>query len=297
MKKSCFRPECPDTFCEKQSKGFTYRLIQPGLLIIFFSVVTLSNTTAQDFDVPFVPTPNNVVEKMLDMANVGPGDYVIDLGSGDGRIVIAAARRGAFGHGVDIDPRRIKEARVNAKNAGVQDKVVFLEGNIFHTDFSRASVVTMYLLNSVNIKLREHLLKNLRPGSRLVSNDFDMGSWQSDDYLRELHNDIYFWVIPANVKGQWRLTFGKNNFTMQANQEFQEVFLNIKNDNSALAVKDMVLRGDRISFAASDFEGGIDYVFSGHISGDAITGVVQVRNENDAKIQNWSAIRFMTDVE
>lgn len=129
------------------------------------------------------------------------------------------------------------------------------------------------------------------------SNDFDMGSWKSDDYLRELHNDIYFWVIPANVKGQWRLTFGKNNFTMQANQEFQEVFPNIKNDNSALALKDMVLRGDRISFAASDFEGGIDYVFSGHISGDAITGVVQVRNENDAKIQNWSAIRFMTDVE
>ncbi|HDR50975.1 MAG TPA: class I SAM-dependent methyltransferase [Mariniphaga anaerophila] len=297
MNKFHFRSVNQELICEKQNIKSTGRIIQLGLIIFILSVINLPQAKAQDLDVPYVPTPNNVVEKMLDMAHVGPGDYVIDLGSGDGRIVIAAAKRGAFGHGVDIDPKRIAEARVNAKNAGVEDKVVFMQENIFNTDFSRASVVTMYLLNSVNIKLRKHLLNNLRPGSRLVSNDFDMGKWKADDYIRELHNDIYFWVIPANVKGHWRWSVGDNTFTMQANQEFQELFLNVKNDDSALAVKDMVMRGDRISFAASDFERGIDYNFSGHIDEDAITGVVQVRKGTNAEIKNWSAIRFMKEVE
>ena len=123
-------------------------LFLPG---IFFFVFLIGELNAQQLDVPFVPTPESVVEKMLDMAQVGPGDYVIDLGSGDGRIVIAAAKRGAYGHGIDLDPRRIKEARENAGKAGVEDKVIFMEGNIFKTDFSRASVVTLYLLSSVNI--------------------------------------------------------------------------------------------------------------------------------------------------
>lgn len=297
MKNFRFRPAEPEFICKRQVKGLSVSTVRFGLFVFAFMVISFPQLKAQDLDVPYVPTPNNVVEKMLDMAHVGPSDYVIDLGSGDGRIVIAAAKRGAFGHGVDIDPKRIEEARANAKNAGVEDKVVFMQENIFNTDFSRASVVTMYLLNSVNIKLRKHLLDNLRPGSRLVSNDFDMGKWRADDYIRELHNDIYFWVIPASVKGQWRWTVGDNIFTMQANQEFQELFLNVKNNNSAMTIKDMVLRGDRISFVASDFERDIDYNFSGHIDGNEINGVVQVRKATNAEIQNWSAIRFTTEVE
>jgi ribosomal protein L11 methylase PrmA len=129
---------------------------------------------AQELDVPYVSTPHSVVEEMLDVANVGTDDYVIDLGCGDGRIVIAAAERGAYGHGIDLDPERIREARKNAKAAGVQDKVMFLQEDLFKTDFSRANVITMYLLSSVNLKLRPILLERLEPGTKIVSHNFDM---------------------------------------------------------------------------------------------------------------------------
>ena len=122
------------------------------MLLAVFCVISVP-AQSQDLDVPYVPTPQVVVDKMLDMANVQKGDYVIDLGSGDGRIVISAVKRGAYGHGVDLDPERIKEARENARAEGLSDQVIFVKGNIFDVNFSRASVVTMYLLNSVNQKL------------------------------------------------------------------------------------------------------------------------------------------------
>src|SRR5690554_1830680 len=179
----------------KSRKRTGSNLLFTLVLFLFFSSM-LMQSRAQSLDVPYVPTPQNVVEKMLDMANVGPGDYVIDLGSGDGRIVIAAAKRGAFGHGVDIDPVRIKEASENAKKAEVENKVLFVQDNIFSTDFSRASVVTMYLLNSVNLQLRSQLLGRLKPGTRIVSHNFDMGDWKPDNNAREETSNIYFWLIP-----------------------------------------------------------------------------------------------------
>lgn len=139
---------------------------------------------AQELDVPYVSTPHSVVKKMLNIADVGENDYVIDLGCGDGRIVVSAAQRGAYGHGVDLDPERIEEAEENAKISGVEDKVMFFQQDIFKTDFSRANIITMYLLNSINRRLRPILLDKLEPGTKIVSHNFDMGDWKPDKRVR-----------------------------------------------------------------------------------------------------------------
>jgi len=148
-------------------------------------------------DVIFVPTPDTVVQAMLDVANVTSSDVVYDLGCGDGRIVIAAARdRGARGVGIDIDPSRIREATANARAAGVTDKVQFMEADLFATDISEATVVTLYLLPSLNRKLMPKLLEELRPGTRIVSHAFDMGDWAPDKHLEVDGRDVYFWTVP-----------------------------------------------------------------------------------------------------
>jgi ubiquinone/menaquinone biosynthesis C-methylase UbiE len=148
-------------------------------------------------DVPFVPTPEKVVDRMLEMAKVGPNDVVYDLGSGDGRIVIAAAKKhGARGVGIDIDPDRIKEARANAHKAGVSDRVNFREGDLFKTDLSEATVVTLYLLSSVNLQLRPKLLSELKPGTRIVSHAFDMGDWTPVKTEKVGSSTVYYWVVP-----------------------------------------------------------------------------------------------------
>lgn len=155
-------------------------------------------------NVPFVPTEEAVVEAMLDLAGVGPKDALFDLGSGDGRIVIAAARdRGARGVGVEIDPRRIADAMEEAGSAGVERFVDFIEEDIFDVDFSEATVVTLYLLESVNTALRPRLLSELRPGARIVSHAFGMGDWKADDWLRLGDASLYKWIAPARVAGVW----------------------------------------------------------------------------------------------
>ena len=148
-------------------------------------------------DVPFVPTPERVVEKMLEVAKVGPRDVVYDLGSGDGRIVIAAAKKhGARAVGIDIDPERIKEARDNARRAGVSDRVEFRQEDLFKADFREATVVTMYLLTGVNQKLRPKLLAELKPGTRIVSHAFDMGDWKPEVTAKVGTSTVYYWVVP-----------------------------------------------------------------------------------------------------
>jgi ribosomal protein L11 methylase PrmA len=148
-------------------------------------------------DVIFVPTPEEVVEAMLKVANVGKNDVVYDLGCGDGRIVIAAAQKyGARGIGIDIDPQRIEEANANAKKAGVTDRVKFMQADLFTTDISPATVVTLYLLPSLNLKLRPKLMKDLKPGTRIVSHAFDMGDWEPEQKLEVDGRQVYFWTIP-----------------------------------------------------------------------------------------------------
>ena len=148
-------------------------------------------------DVPFVPTPERVVAKMLELAKVGPGDVVYDLGSGDGRIVITAAKKhGARGVGIDIDPERVREARDNAKRAGVADRVEFREGDLFKASISEATVVTIYLLSGINMKLRPKLLAELKPGTRIVSHAFDMGDWKPVETHKVGTSTVHYWVVP-----------------------------------------------------------------------------------------------------
>jgi ribosomal protein L11 methylase PrmA len=151
-------------------------------------------------DVPYVPTPQTVVDKMLEVAAVGKDDVVYDLGSGDGRIVITAAKKyGVRGVGVDIDPERIKEANANAVQAGVADRVKFIEQDLFKTDLTEASVVTLYLLPEVNLRLRPKLWRELKPGTRVVSHAFDMGDWKPDQTLEVEGRTIYYWVVPKDA--------------------------------------------------------------------------------------------------
>ena len=155
----------------------------------------------QSPDVPYVPTKEEVVDKMLQMAGVGPKDIVYDLGSGDGRIVIAAARKyGAKGMGVDIDPQRIREAKENAKAANVTDKVTFKQADLFSVDVSPATVVTLYLLPSVNMKLRPKLLSELKPGTRVVSHNYDMGDWKPDQTVELEGHTVYLWTVKERDK-------------------------------------------------------------------------------------------------
>ena len=150
-------------------------------------------------DVPYVPTPQAVVDEMLKIAAVTKDDIVYDLGSGDGRIVITAAKKyQAHGVGVDIDPERVKEANANAVQAGVTDRVKFIEQDLFETDLKQASVVTLYLLPEVNLRLRPKLWRELKPGTRVVSHSFDMGDWKPEKTVQVEERTIYYWVIPQN---------------------------------------------------------------------------------------------------
>jgi precorrin-6B methylase 2 len=177
-----------------------------------------------ELDVVYVPTPQEVVDRMLEMAEVKANDFVIDLGCGDGRMVVTAASRyGARGYGVDINPARITESNENAKNAGVTDKVSFKIANLFEEDISKASVMTMYLLNDINVRLRPKILSDLKPGSRVVSHAFTMGDWEHDAHEQVSSKNIYFWYVPAKVEGKWRLQGGGQNLVLDLSQKYQMV--------------------------------------------------------------------------
>lgn len=172
-------------------------------------------------DVIWVPTPDSLVKAMLTVADVKPTDFVVDLGSGDGRIAIAAARDfGARSQGVEFNPDMVALARRNAQKAGVANKVTFLQGDIFETDFTDATVVTMYLLPSLNLKLRDTLLK-MKPGTRIVSHAFTMGEWEPDRTITTDDASGYFWLVPANVSGRWAFEVGNERFATELGQQFQ----------------------------------------------------------------------------
>ena len=172
-----------------------------GLAALFCATSAIAQTAATKSeprrpDVIFVPTPEDVVEEMLKVANVSGKDVLYDLGSGDGRIPITAAKKfGTRGIGVDIDPERIKEANENLKNSGVGDKVKFIQGDLFEMDLSPATVITLYLLPALNLKLRPKILK-LKPGTRIVSHDFDMGDWKPEKTIKVGTRNVYFWTVP-----------------------------------------------------------------------------------------------------
>lgn len=252
--------------------------------------------TAQypSLDVPYVPTPDAVVDGMLRLAQVGPQDVVYDLGSGDGRIVITAAERyGATGVGIDIDPDRIRDGRENASSAGVGDRVRFIQGDLFEADIRPATVVTLYLLSSVNEEIRPRLLNQLRPGTRVVSHAFDMGPWQPDATAVVDGSDIYLWIVPAQAAGQWTATMdasdGTGEFSMALQQEFQQVAGMAVMNGAHVVLEDAQVQGEQLVFLM-DNGNGEQHRLTGRIDGDTIAGWVYTADAT-SPTGRWSATR------
>lgn len=171
-------------------------VLKISFVALFLAWGASASAQKPSLDVPYVPTSQSVVNAMLDLANIQPGDIHYDLGCGDGRIVITAAKRGAKATGIDLDPQRIKEANENAEKAGLTGKVTFIEGDLFDFDFSKADVLTLYLLPSVNLRLRPKILKELKPGTRVVSHAFDMGDWEAEKEITVDGSTLYLWTVP-----------------------------------------------------------------------------------------------------
>ncbi len=235
----------------------------------------------------FVPTPHGVVAEMLAVARVGPGDVLFDLGSGDGRIVIAAARRfGIRATGIDIDPQRIAESKRNADTAGVSHLVDFMEADLFATDLRNASVVTLYLLPELNVKLRPKLFSELRPGSRVVSHSFDMGDWKADSLLVVNARMLFYWVMPADVRGTWAVETespeGKKRYDLELEQQYQRV----TRAEPSEVVSDVTLRGDAVKFSIRD--DGVVKDLVGRVTGHTMQGTLVTR---DGRAGTWRARR------
>jgi precorrin-6B methylase 2 len=200
------------------------RIIFGLVLLAGLAGMSCAPTYAQvRLDVPYVPTPQDVVDRMLDMAKLTKDDFHIDLGSGDGRIAVTAARRGARSIGVDLNPTRIAEANENAQKAGVTDRVTFVLGNLFEMDISKANVLTMYLLQGVNLQLRPKILSDLRPGSRVVSHAFSMNDWEPDQHVNLNGRNLYLWIVPGKAEGAWQAESGGRKFTLSLKQAFQKL--------------------------------------------------------------------------
>jgi hypothetical protein len=242
-------------------------------------------------DVVYVPTPQIVVDEMLKIARVGAGDYIIDLGSGDGRILVTAAKRyGARGLGVDLDTYLLKLANQNAQKEGVADKVQFYERNIFDTRLDAATVLTTYLLPELNRKLRPKIMK-LQPGVRVVAHDYHMGGWLPDDQLtipvpgKEVGTPgvsyIYLWIVPAKIAGTWesRIDTGRGEVPYQFSlkQDFQEIEGTMRAGKDSAAFNSKV-QGDRVSFVVLPKVRGatVRHEFDGRIQGDRIEGTVTI---------------------
>jgi hypothetical protein len=227
-------------------------------------------------DVVWVPTPQALVDKMLDMAKVTPNDYLIDLGSGDGRTVITAAKRGAKALGIEYNPDMVELSKRNAAKEGVSDRANFVKADLFESDFSQAQVITMFLLPSINIKLRPKIL-DLKPGTRIVSNSFDMEDWKPDETANNVPGctnwcTAHLWIVPAKVGGTWKLPEGE----LSIKQTFQMISGTLKNGNVVSPIQGK-LNGEQITFTA----GGAQY--TGRVNGNMMEGTA-----GGAK---WSATR------
>jgi len=233
-------------------------------------------------DVVWVPTSQSLVDKMLDLGRVTARDYVIDLGSGDGRTVITAAKRGARALGIEYNPDMVTLSQRNAAKEGVGEKAKFMKADLFETDFSQATVITMFLLPDINLKLRPKIL-DLKPGTRIVSNSFTMGEWDHDRSVRAGEKDgcqsyctAYLWIVPAKVGGTWHLPNG--DLTLK--QEFQKITGSIRTGGLETPIKGK-LTGDQINFTAGEAQ------YSGSVSGDSMKGSIK----NGGSATEWSAKR------
>jgi precorrin-6B methylase 2 len=237
-------------------------------------------------NVIWVPTPDEVIAAMLDMAKVTPSDYLFDLGSGDGRIVIAAAKRGTRALGLEYNPDMVELSRQNAQKAGVSDKASFKQADIFESDFSEATIVTMYLLPELNMKLRPKILE-MKPGTRIVTHAFDMEDWEADQTAEVDGRTAYFWIVPAKVAGAWTWKTASGNAELTLKQNFQKIDGSLKMDGKELTLKDAKLEGERISFETSEGNPAT-LQYSGRVNGNTIEGTAKAGGAPEVK---WVAKR------
>ena len=271
------------------------RFVRQSLLALCLSVVAASvfawaqpaqeqyepQVGQEGKDVVWVPTPQALVDKMLDMAKVTPKDYVIDLGSGDGRTVITAAKRGTRALGIEYDPDMVELSKRNAAREGVSDRATFVKADLFESDFSEATVITMFLLPEINLRLRPKIL-DLKPGTRIVSNSFTMGEWTADETATVGDGcanwcTALLWIVPAQVEGTWQLPQGE----LTLKQNFQMISGALRSGSQSTPITNGRLRGDQISFSA----GGTQY--TGRVSANAIDGTVKSRGSSG----KWKATR------
>jgi SAM-dependent methyltransferase len=225
-----------------------------------------------DLDAPYVVTDYEVVDAMLALAQVRPGDDVIDLGSGDGRILIAAARsHGARGLGVDIDPARIRESNDNARAAGVTGRVEFRRQDLFETPLGDADVLTLYLSNEINRQLRPRILAEMRPGARVVSHNFDMGDWRPDQRQMVGTATVYLWIVPARISGTWTVTANNRTATLDIDQNFQTFGGTATASENSARIEHGRITGRRIRFVTDIGDGR--HTYEGRFTGDAIDAV------------------------
>lgn len=257
--------------------------------------------------VPYVPTPQAVVDRMLEMGKVGSSDYLVDLGSGDGRIVITAAKRfGTRGFGVDIDPERIEESNENARRAGVADRVAFYRRDLFETSLSEATVITMYLLPQFNLKLRPRLL-SLKPGTRIVSHDFSMDAWKADQHVvvdvRDKfggaggRSDIYLWVVPARVAGRWTWQYTvadkEQSYEVVLQQRYQVLSGTARLGGRSAKLDRAQVRGDELHLEFTiDIDGArVKHALTGKVDDDEVSGIAMLSGKRLASQRDWTARR------
>jgi precorrin-6B methylase 2 len=262
------------------------------LILIPFILTGQSNKPGEEYvpevgqqgkDVVWVPTPQELVDTMLAIAKVTPSDYVIDLGSGDGRTVISAAKRGARALGIEYNPDMVSLSKRNAAREGVSGKTEFIEADLYDTDLSRATVITMFLLPEINLKLRPRLLE-LRPGTRIVSNTFTMGEWEADVHVTtednwNSWNTALLWIVPAKVEGTWKL--GTDELILS--QEYQMVHGRLRQGEKTITINGGRLNGNEITFRAGD------YLYTGSINGNRMSG--KVSDSVLGNTGNWAATR------
>ena len=247
--------------------------------------------------VPYVPTPQVTVDEMLRVANVGPQDFVLDLGSGDGRIVVTAAKKfGARGLGVDLDWRLVLQGEENARQAGVENRVRFLEQDLFQTDLGQATVITTYLLPFVMLKLRPALLE-LKPGTRIVSHDFDFGDWRPDQKT-SIRKNVFLWIVPARAAGRWQARLElppiERLLELEVKQRYQEVSAHARLNGVPSQVWEAKLVGERLSFVVvdtTDRENEASLYFDGRVSGDVIEGELTRGVGAGRSVTRWRAAR------
>ena len=266
-------------------------------VVLFFSQSCGDQTASYDdsaLDVPYVPTPMEVVDEMFRLASIKQGDVLLDLGCGDGRIPITAALQyGTKGYGVDLNPERIRESRENAKEAGVEDLVEFHQQNLYETDLTKASVITLYLLPSVNLKLRPRILKEAKPGTRIVSHDFNMSEWSSDKdsmvFDDEEAHAVYYWIVPANLTGDWDLKMEDSSLEIKMNftQVFQFAQGKVVPEREEWKITEEDIKGDKISFTLLTPE--CEWDFRGRVKENVMSGFAE--KETSGKVILWEAVR------